>query len=212
MKPAITLEDNFMPNRQALPKMFSQGFKSQEQPQNLSFLPSIFQQKIKAGLEETSVIKGGQEWIKSNKPFWLVLGGIGCGKSLGAIKTGLDLMNAGFTDRAGNHVKYEPFERVKASAVQAECQANANYLNNSRLLKSWLLILEELGGEHIPAEKSYWFSKLDFLLDERYEHQKKTIIVCNYTLETMKSIYPERFIDRLKGMCLITEASEGSLR
>jgi DNA replication protein DnaC len=173
-------------------------------------IPSLYRNKLSQGIHKTSVIESGLEFIKSDKQFWLVLGGTGCGKSLGAIYIACLMQNMGITNSYGVHVPDLPkfFFTTCDNVIREEMLSKTA---KPRYYNDWLLILDELNAEHF-TKTDWWHSKLDSLINHRYEQMKKTIIIGNLTFDKFVEKYPERMTSRLKGLSILVESKDTDMR
>lgn len=141
-------------------------------PRNLSLL-------LDGGLRETTAVKAVRAWQGSRRTFLVLSGGAGAGKTVAAC---LALMGGGVFERC--------VSAGRLGLYGAEDVARMRALRRARVL-----VLDDLGAEF---QTDVWRAQFDELADERYGHQRRTVITTNLAPEIIRERYGARVADRIR--------------
>ena len=146
-------------------------------------------------------IKRVVKWLLTGeKTSLLVIGGIGCGKSVFA-------MALARTIAVRNRCPYFlPMDWIAKVAKQDEEIPENVYADKT-------IVLDDVGTE--PLEVNVWGNRLELfneIIYARYARRQPTIITTNLALEDMRAKYGERIMSRLNEMCDVLVFTGNDLR
>lgn len=146
----------------------------------------------------------------SAKPFALLLGGTGAGKTFAAIaytnmiaKVDIVMGKIQYSNAAYLHA-------YKLAEMLANIKKHGEELDKYK--QKGVLILDDLGTEPVGFRGADFQAHLHYLIDERHKFRKKTFITSNTTSEGFKELYGERIVSRFAEVGLGLEAKDPDLR
>lgn len=166
-----------------------------------------------AALKRTPAFVAAEAFDRDSRWCLLMLGKPGSGKSLAAGTSAVTAaVAAGYDNRwisDGARSRRLPAwvrasESSRLSGYGDEAEARLAYWRST-----CLLVLDDLGTEMLNP---LWQQALDDVLDERYQHGRKTIITSNLVAADFKTRYGERITDRIREDGTIVTLTNDSLR
>lgn len=154
---------------------------------------------------KTAAIEAVDAWIygltTGGRPFLVLLGGVGTGKTVAAAYALRLLVAADGRGRSGLFLR----------AVEA-CRVGM-FGDDAARVSTWrsagVLVVDDLGFE---VRSSTWAANFDDLLDARTSSKAPTVITSNLTVEGFRERYGERVADRLSARAKVVGLGVGSLR
>lgn len=146
-------------------------------------------------LKETESIKTARNWLMGDKSWLLLVGPVGCGKSVAAAyllrQTAIRGGSVGF---------------IRASDL-TQTQIDGNI---RRLERAEMLVIDDIGVEHAS---DFGRSVLGQLCDARHQLiDVRTVVTTNLTREDLEKRVGERIIDRWRESSVMVRATGQSLR
>jgi hypothetical protein len=143
---------------------------------------------LTSGLDQTPAVRAMHEWAQTNEWCLVLSATKGIGKSVAAA--------AWLSVEAR---KYTRADRLKRWWYSANELARVSGWGDeiAHIHTAQMLVIDDLGVEYMDKNGHYQ-SRLDALLDERYSHERKTIITTNLSADKFKARYEERIADRLR--------------
>lgn len=145
--------------------------------------------------KETAGIRAARKWLESEKPFLVIAGSVGSGKTTAATWA---VMRSGMMAR---HIRASELASI---APFGESAGRWKALRDMRLL-----VIDDLGTEH-PSE--WWKSNFDGLIDARHGAKLRTIITTNLSPTQITDAYGLRISDRLRQSSIYAACGAQSLR
>lgn len=148
--------------------------------------------------KQTSILKALCGSLSAPKNLVLLTGAPGCGKTFAAIGylAELKIHQASFVNA------YEMSMMI--------IRRDFDQLDQYTTCKA--LILDDLGMEPDGFKGADFLSHLDYLINQRYIHQRTTVITTNLTLDSLKSRYTERFASRFRESGMVIQSTDEDLR
>ncbi len=162
-------------------------------------------------LIRTDAIQAADDFLADETAtFLILLGGVGCGKTLAAAYV-VDKAGGEVTDESVfaicSKMRYGRF--MKARELQ---QLNRFDAAEMKVVEeAYALVLDDLGSEYADG-KGEFASRLENMIDSRYDKQLRTVITSNATPETFRKRVGARGIDRINECGLIYTLGGKSLR
>lgn len=148
----------------------------------------------KEGLGETPAVQAVRDWLEGDKTFLLLMGGVGCGKTVAATEAVAKLGGA----------------FVSAADVSRLGLYGADSLGMmSRMESTRLLVLDDLGAEYLT---DVWKVQLDGVINARYGKRARTLLTSNLTPEVFRERYDIRIADRINHDGVVFRCGATSLR
>ena len=159
-------------------------------------VPSKVIDALRIGLE-TPAMAHVEAWRDSGRPFLLLLGGVGTGKTVAACSS---LVEAPMHSSAFVHV-------LDVARLSDFNQEHAHEL--SRISEARLLVMDDRGTE---LASDFWVARLDGIINHRYANKLRTVITSNLDPARFKKQYGERIADRIREVGLIRSCGNESMR
>lgn len=145
-----------------------------------------------------------------DKPFALLTGGAGCGKTFGTIAHVLKISAPRF-DFLGK------IQQTNAAFVGAydlsQLVLNRRTQTLSELRDKSILILDDIGTEPSAGFKgSDFLAEFEALITHRHKHKKRTIITTNFEPGPFFQLYGERIASRVKELGVVMTNGEEDMR
>lgn len=176
-----------------------------------SQMPEIHREAL-YNVIQTPVIQAIKAWNCEEKSIMILLGGKGVGKSFAAARAFVDFIGR----RTPPDLWNRPYDWARfaedACGVLEWCHIYA--LSNDRdeldrAVKATFLVLDDLSTEDAtPAA----VSRINYLINARYEKKRPTVITGNAGLEDFIARYGDRVFDRLKQSAYIVTCKGENLR
>jgi DNA replication protein DnaC len=145
------------------------------------------QRRVLADLRDTPAVLSVREWQASDHCALVLSGGVGTGKSIAAAAWLLETVRSlpsGLRSRRW----WKAFDLCRLGQF-------ADELGDLCRVRS--LVIDDLGGEY--ADKSGSFATtLTWLVDARYEHNRRIVMTTNLEAAAFRARYGERIYDRLR--------------
>ena len=128
-------------------------------------------------------------WPETERPWLLIQGAVGAGKTHLAIEYGLSLSDP----RQLRFVSWPQFMEDRKRSI-----GNADVVDPLREAQRWagLLILDDLGAE---TPGTWAQESANLILSHRYNEALRTILTTNLTNEQLEKLYGERVTSRIAG-------------
>lgn len=175
-------------------------------------VPELAIQTIAKG-EDTPALRAARKWHEQKeRPFLVLLGGVGTGKTVAAVwamsrhlAAGRDTPQAG----GGKAIPQAVFLRASKFARLSQYDKRDEEWLENELHRSRLLVIDDMGAEFLAAPA---MTMLDELLDERYSNARRTILTSNLSGELFRERYGARLWDRFAQVAVVFGAGSQSLR
>jgi len=161
-----------------------------------------------AKTQRTKVLKYlFEDFHYSGKNNLLILGGVGSGKTFGAIAY------VGNNARLWHHKGIPVIDAlfVRAYTVGEFIQRKAWDKLDEIRNKKWLIV-DDLGIEGAGYKSTDFHSFFEDLFIHRHEQQKRTLMTSNATTEQVKETFGDRFLSRLRETGSIFETDDADMR
>lgn len=193
--------------QQALQALESEYWQAQRERENVSYaqrwLIDNFGDRIAPiaiAPQDTQAIEKIEIWAKSKAWAMILVGGVGCGKTIAAAHYAYaSIVNGWGIPRVVNAAQL-PFAPVFGSE-------GAVFVN--KLCANEVLIIDDLGCEVVAAPI---VATISAVVDERYRRNRATLITTNLTPTAFAERYGQRVVDRLLDNGIIEQLSEKSMR
>lgn len=144
-------------------------------------------------LEPTAAIKAVNDWVceaDSRQTWSLVLAApVGVGKTVAAGHW-LALVNSEIpSDKTGARAGWITSSELAVTDIYGD--------QFGRLKRARTLVIDDLGTEFLGKSGAF-FAKLDPLINERYSHERLTLITTNLNAKDFKERMPDRVVSRLR--------------
>lgn len=149
-----------------------------------------------ATMRPTAYVEGVERWAASAKPWLLLLGDVGTGKSVAAAYACKRAMSAG---SSAAWVQAADFARL-AGGFDGEC--------------AWLqgvdvLVVDDIGTEHVS---DFARATLHGVLAARHEDKLRTVLTSNLAGPELRERLGLRLADRIRSECVVVTGKGASLR
>lgn len=179
--------------------------------------------------DETPAMKRARRWWESEateRPFFVMLGAVGAGKTVAAVWCLSRHLAAGrdaATPGGGRPIPRAVFLRASAFARMSAYDAKDREWLENDLHRTSLLVLDDMGAEYLTPSAMTLF---DEMLDVRYGNMRRTILTSNLAAQppqppnppipnappTFRERYGQRLWDRLAQVGVMHDAGADSLR
>lgn len=159
---------------------------------------------------ETEAFKATRALLAApgDRPFLVLAGAVGVGKTCGATLALLDYA----AERADVwRPSQVPCFWNAAEVALGALLGKAAEEKLARAVEAPVLVIEDLGLESIVGAE-LWLSMLSVVVDARYRKEAITIITTNLTMQALRERYKERIADRLRQCARLQGCEKHSLR
>lgn len=163
----------------------------------------------RGGYSETEALKAARELLAApgDRPFLVLAGTVGSGKTCGATLT---LLEAAAAKERWTERDTPRFWNAAAVALGALLgKAGEEVLEEA--IRAPVLVIEDLGAESMVGA-DVWLSMLGVVVDARYRAEAITIITTNLDMAALRKRYGERVADRLRQCARLKGTEAASMR
>lgn len=162
-------------------------------------------------LQETMTLKWFRDEVaKSERPFALVVGGTGATKTWSSLAY---VNSIARIDWKFEKVAYSNAAYVHAYKLSTMLQDPKAYRDElETLTRKQILLLDDLGTEPLGFKGSDFLAYLEFLVNERYRFNRRTIMTSNNTEEKFIEIYGQRIVSRIYEVGMFLETTDPDYR
>lgn len=155
---------------------------------------------VDGSIGATKAIDATRRWQSGSKPILLLLGGVGCGKTVAGAYAMARALEAG---RDAAYAKMRDVAHLYRAGFGDDAKAFEG------LLRVSLLVVDELTTERDPELGR---AALNEVVDERGSRGRPTMLLANRTKAEIRERYDARTIDRLREGAVVVELADKSLR
>jgi DNA replication protein DnaC len=171
---------------------------------------------ITSGACETVATRAIADWLKTDTPFLLLLGGTGTGKTVAAVGALRSARRDTYFLSKSGPVPCWVYSASAGFFCDIDELKGASYRSEGEELHAKckripLLILDDLGIETVDS-KGIWQAAFDALVKARDAKRLRTIITANMTGEQFRATYGDRAYSRIKGAGVVVGCGAQDLR
>jgi DNA replication protein DnaC len=158
---------------------------------------------VDGSIGSTKAVEIARRWYDArSKPFLLMLGGVGCGKTVAAACLAVH------AQRGERYVRVE-YQKMRDVANLYRAGFGDDAKAFDRLLRTGLLIIDELTTER---DADLGRAALHEIVDERSARCLPTLLLANRTKAEIRERYDARTIDRWRESAVVIELADQSMR
>lgn len=184
-------------------------FRSPEEILAEMGVPKRVRRCVFGGMQETTSTERVDDWLTASalrpEDLWLLTlaGPVGVGKTVAAGHW-LAQLNAEIPrDRTAARVGWITSPQLAVTDIYGE--------DFGKLQRARTLVIDDLGAE-FAGRSGAFFSKIDALINERYSHERLTLITTNLNAADFKERMPDRVVSRMRDGGMWAEFPGESMR